>query len=325
MIKDRYRFFRIEARELLEALSRGLLELERAPGDRALVARLLRSAHTLKGASRVVGQAAIGDLAHAAEDALAAHREASASPVPRDAIDALLRLVDEMAAGVAALEPAPAPRPPEAAPAPPPQDDALQTVRVDLREMDALLATVLEAGVRASTVRRELGRLDHAVEVARTLADGLASRRGDAERAGAGAERTRALVEELRRTLDDTRRTLADRADAAEREVRHVRVAADRVRLVPVRAAFGVLERAARDAARATDRAVAFEATGGDVRVDATVLAAVRDALLHAVRNAVAHGIEPAADRARAGKPPQGQVRLEVERRGSRVVFRCRD
>src|SRR6266704_2688303 len=40
MAKDRYRYFRIEARELLDGLSRGVLELERAPDDRALVAGL---------------------------------------------------------------------------------------------------------------------------------------------------------------------------------------------------------------------------------------------------------------------------------------------
>ena len=54
MAKDRYKYFRIEARELLDGLSRGLLELDRSPADRAVVARLLRLAHTLKGAARVV-------------------------------------------------------------------------------------------------------------------------------------------------------------------------------------------------------------------------------------------------------------------------------
>ena len=57
----------------------------------------------------------------------------------------------------------------------------------------------------------------------------------------------------------------------------------------------------------------------------ANVLAAVRDALMHVVRNAVAHGIEPPGVRTAAGKPAAGQVRLEVERRGRKVSFRCRD
>jgi two-component system chemotaxis sensor kinase CheA len=47
--------------------------------------------------------------------------------------------------------------------------------------------------------------------------------------------------------------------------------------------------------------------------------------LLHVVRNAVAHGIESDAERTAVGKPPVGRIDLEVERRGHRVAFLCRD
>ena len=47
---------------------------------------------------------------------------------------------------------------------------------------------------------------------------------------------------------------------------------------------------------------------GGEQRLDAHVLLALRDALIHAVRNAVAHGIESESERAAAGKPPTGRV-----------------
>lgn len=329
MAKDRYKYFRIEARELLEGLSRGLLELERSPADRAVVARLLRFAHTLKGAARVVQQPAIGDRAHAAEDALAPHRDEGAPPVPRERTDELLRLVDEMAAAVSALdEPARGPVP--AAPASGGEaareraEEPIRTLRVDLHEVDQVVETALEASVHVATLRRQLGRLDHAKEIARALADQLSARRADGDGAASSA-RLRPLVDELARALDGTQRALETRADQAERELGEIRGAADRLRLLPARAIAGPLERAARDAARALDRAVTFELTGGGVRVDANVLTALREAFLHAVRNAVAHGIEPAAERAARGKPPGGLVRVEVERRGTRVVFRCRD
>lgn len=323
MAKDRYRYFRIEARELLDELSKGLLALEHAPGDRDLVARLLRHAHTLKGAARVVQQLEIGDLAHEAEDALAAHREAAAPPVARERVDALLDVVDRIATRVAALDPAPAaPAGPGAAPAAAPA--TVETLRVDPREVDAVLDAALEAGAQVSALRRGLGELDHAREIVQALSDHLALRRGDGE-APAAAPRLRALVDELGRTVDGTRRALDAGADGAAREVAQLRVVADRLRLAPARGAFAPLERAARDAARALDREVALETSGGEVRLDTGVLARVADALLHAVRNAVAHGVEPAADRVRAGKPRAGRVRVEVERRGDRVLFRCAD
>jgi two-component system chemotaxis sensor kinase CheA len=335
--KDRYRYFRVEARELLDGLSRGVLELERSPGDRALVARLLRLAHTLKGAARVVQQQTIGDLAHAAEDALEPHREEGSPPVSAEHVDALLRVLDETAAAVAALGPAPAPAPapapgpeapppaaePAAAPDRPP-DHPFDSVRVDVRELDGLLASVLEAGVQVTTLRRQLGGLDHVEEVARALSDQLSVRRGG-DGGAAALPRARALVEELRRSLGEARRALGGHADQAESEIVEVRNSADRLRLLPARAVFGALERGARDAARALERTVRFETAGGDVRVDAAVLSAIRDALLHAVRNAVAHGLEAPAERARLGKAAAGTIRVEVERRGRRVVFSCKD
>src|SRR5512133_1962901 len=135
MAQDRYRYFRVEARELLDGLSRGILDLERAPGDKALVARLLRHAHTLKGAARVVQQQAIGELAHAAEDALGAHRGEGTPPLPPERIDALLRIVDDISASVTALDPAPAPARPAAQERA--AEEAFRVVRADVRELDA--------------------------------------------------------------------------------------------------------------------------------------------------------------------------------------------
>jgi len=70
---------------------------------------------------------------------------------------------------------------------------------------------------------------------------------------------------------------------------------------------------------------VDFITAGGEHRLDAHVLAAVRDALLQVARNAVAHGIEAPSERAALGKPALGKVSLQVIRRGSRVVFICDD
>ncbi len=319
MAQDRYRYFRIEARELLDALSRGLLDLERSPADRSLVARLLRHAHTLKGAARVVQQTAIGDLAHLAEDALGGHREDGAPPVPRERVDELLRILDDVAVRVADLEPPPATAVRAAAEAEEPEP--VQAVRVDLREVDGVLDAALEAGTQVVGLRRQVGDLDHGRELVRALSDQLSLRR-DSDPA---ARRQRALVDELGRTLESTRRALEVRADHAAREIEQVRGAADRLRLLPARGIFGSLARAARDAARALEREIAFEEVGGEIRVEANVLSAVSQALLHAVRNAVAHGIEPPAERSRLGKPAAGRVRVEVERRGRRVAFRCRD
>ena len=105
MARDPYKYFRVEARELADQLGQGLLELERSGSGGEIVPRLLRLAHTLKGAARVVRQPEIADHAHAIEGALSPFRELRRH-VPRENVDAILRLIDGITGRVAAL-PAP--------------------------------------------------------------------------------------------------------------------------------------------------------------------------------------------------------------------------
>ncbi len=79
---DPFRYFRIEAGEILEQLQGGLLELERGAPPVEIVPKLLRLAHTLKGAARVVKQKGIADHAHAVEDWLVPVRDSGALIVP---------------------------------------------------------------------------------------------------------------------------------------------------------------------------------------------------------------------------------------------------
>src|SRR5690349_18670632 len=103
MSQDPLRYFRVEARELVDQISAGVLDLDQQPGP-DLVARLLRFAHTLKGAARVVRQQEIADRAHAFEEVLVPHRSGG-DPLPVEQMRELLRLNDEIEERVAALEP----------------------------------------------------------------------------------------------------------------------------------------------------------------------------------------------------------------------------
>jgi two-component system, chemotaxis family, sensor kinase CheA len=110
MAQDPYKYFRVEASELVGYLAKGVLDLENR-ADAALVARLLRQAHTLKGAARIVKHRELADLAHALEDVLAPLRD---HPVTQRH-DQALALVDRMTAQLATLAPSPSTSP---APAP---------------------------------------------------------------------------------------------------------------------------------------------------------------------------------------------------------------
>ncbi|MEJ0097141.1 MAG: response regulator [Bauldia sp.] len=330
MAQDPFKYFRVEANELVDQLGKGVLELERSGAS--VLPKLLRLAHTLKGAARVVRRPDIAEFAHAIEDQLAPWRGSSES-LPRRDIDAVLELVDRIAAGLATLSPpaeteaATTPTAPAAAGSPAPHEEGFRTVWAEVGELDVLLEGVTETHAQLSALRRSTISVARARILAEQLVDQIALRRDrdGSPVAGNRGDRTLGIAEELRTIVGSLDRGLGEAQERMERELRQVHDAAEQLRLVPAGALFTFLERAARDAARAVGKLVTFEGKGGDVRLDAHVLRVMHEALLQVVRNAVAHGIEGETERRLAGKPGAGRVTVDILQRGRRVVFRCED
>ncbi len=99
------KIFRAEADEHLKTLDRGLLALEKNPGDVEVIHEILRSAHTLKGSARMLGLEEIGEIAHKMEDVLKAVEDGEL-PITAEMIDvvfeghdAINNLVETMTQG----------------------------------------------------------------------------------------------------------------------------------------------------------------------------------------------------------------------------------
>jgi len=80
-----------------------------------------------------------------------------------------------------------------------------------------------------------------------------------------------------------------------------------------------------RQTAREVGKRVELEITGGKVEVDRTVLERMIGPFEHMIRNAIDHGIEPEAERRRAGKPATGKITLAASNEGSEIVLRFAD
>ncbi len=307
-----YQYFKIEAREIVSDLSRDILGLERGDAGAEAVARLLRQAHTLKGAARVVRLPRIAEIAHAMEDALAPHR-GSPDTVSREQIGRLLEQVDIISSEINALDPPP----PAGAPSRPSALEPFERVRVGVAEMDALLSGVSETAVQLDGIRR-------GIEAVKQVEDRLAAFQQQLTDAkpGPGLHET---IEEMRLALQHARQGLGTRADSTDREIAEVRGNIDRLRLLPTSLLFPALERAVRDAAETLGRQVVFHTSGREQRLESHVLSAIGEALAHLVRNAVAHGIESPQDRLASGKPACGEVRLKIARHADRILFTCSD
>ena len=223
-----------------------MLQLEKTPGVPGLVARLLRLAHTLKGASAVVKQRAIAERTHALEDALAPLRDRE-DALTKDKFEQILAHVDAISAQVVALEPPPT----DGARQPQPSviEEAPGALRADTAEMDALLETISEAGVQIRAMRRTIGIAEQARRLADHLVDRVAAqsaRQAPQATAGPLASKTRSLPEELRDVLAKLEQTLKSGIDLVEREMQQARTGAERLRLPAVHGhpCFRPLERA---------------------------------------------------------------------------------
>ena len=85
--------FRVEADSQCALLNAGLLEVERNPADPARLEELMRAAHSLKGAARIIGLDVAVRVAHALEDGFVAAQK-GALVLQGAQVDALLAGVD---------------------------------------------------------------------------------------------------------------------------------------------------------------------------------------------------------------------------------------
>ncbi len=96
--------FRMEAEEKCAQLDELLLQLEKRPGDRQVIDQLMRAAHSLKGAARIVDLQGIMELAHAMEDVFSAAGRGECA-IDRQGFDLLLEANDRLRSlGMAACD-----------------------------------------------------------------------------------------------------------------------------------------------------------------------------------------------------------------------------
>jgi len=94
-----------EAREHVNAINQGMMALEKNPADMEVIHQIFRSAHTIKGSSRMFKLLSISDLSHKVEDVFGALREKKIEYSPElsgvlyKGVDAIAALIEKAASG----------------------------------------------------------------------------------------------------------------------------------------------------------------------------------------------------------------------------------
>lgn len=327
------REFFLESWELIDDLDQDLVVLEERPGDRELLNKIFRGAHTLKGSSSFLGFQQISEVTHRVEDIfnklrrdemtlqpevmdvileavdrvrrlLQAAQAGSAGPAVDDLLAALARAAE---GGAAATRPAGA----SAAQGEPPRAE------VSGAPVPPSPAAGAPAGGRPpqaeQTIRVDVERLDSLMNLVGELVlakNRLTRLRGQMEERLEGES----LVEDLSETSSQIDLVASD-----------LQLAVMKTRLVPIDKVFRKFPRMVRDLSRSLSKEIRLEIQGENTELDKSVVEVIGDPLVHLIRNAADHGVEGPEVRAAAGKPREGRIRLSACHEGNHIVVTVED
>ncbi len=94
-----------------------------------------------------------------------------------------------------------------------------------------------------------------------------------------------------------------------------------KTRMQPIGNAWQKLPRIVRDLSSELHKQIELEMHGADTELDRQVLDLIKDPLTHMVRNSADHGLETPAERAAAGKPEAGTIRLSAYHEGGHIII----
>ena len=327
------RMFCEESTDLLRDIEQGVLVLETRPDDPDTLATVFRAFHTFKGNAGMLSLATPQKLAHELESLLDAARRGTLL-LDRDAIDVILggadtfsRFVTETSAQLDGVEtgrsillpvngivervrsllarkPASAvatlPATPQAEPSPPPVSAA--PARPAAPKAPAGRPASAGGSIRVDTTKLD-GLIDLVGEL--VIAQSMVMQHGGI---------TAAVDEQLARALGQLR--------GITKDLQRTTMA---LRMVPIGGVLQKMVRLVRDVSGQLGKEITLVIDGEETELDRTVIEEIGDPLVHMIRNSADHGIEPAAERVAAGKPPAGTITLQAFHQGGFVVVRISD
>ncbi|MCR4303600.1 MAG: hybrid sensor histidine kinase/response regulator [Gallionella sp.] len=228
----------------------------------------------------------------------------------------------EAKAGTAAKPvPAKAQRAPEqepkaASPDKPAGEDKDRVLRVTAERWNHLMGLAGEVKVEAGWLHPYVVSLDRLKRRQIELVETLDALRCALDDTGASKQVTQILVQ-AQKKISECRSLLADQTSDLDSYDRRINNLSERLhretiktRMRPFSDGVHGFQRMVRDIAKSLGKKAAIEIHGLSVQVDRDVLEKMEAPMNHILRNALDHGIEPPAERIKAGKPEQAAIRV---------------
>ncbi|MEJ2689737.1 MAG: hybrid sensor histidine kinase/response regulator [Deltaproteobacteria bacterium] len=356
--------FQMEAEEQCKVLSDCLLQLEKDPTDQPLLESLMRAAHSLKGAARIIDLQQGVDLSHVLEDVFIASQKGELL-LKSEAIDILLKGVDLLSTLGREGELA--------------EDDFISCLqklrRIPLSEKEKRKTIFSDETVRrdllqenkfpAKKIDQNASFEDLVIRISSekiTKLFGLASENQiesrwlpgfsmqllqlkhrqdelyrminqNREKLESGnRETSNNLLQEIHLKILDCRSLLIQQLAEVEEHSRRGTDIAHRLyheilhsRMVPFMAGIDGLPRMVRDLARELDKKAELCLVGLETQIDRDILLKIEAPLNHLIRNALDHGLESPEERKASGKNETGIITINVYHRYGLLHIEVRD
>ena len=320
--------FILESREHLTAVELHLLALDQDSRNPEAINAIFRGFHTIKGLAGFLGLPEIQEVAHEVETVLDLARNGDISITPphidvilasKDHLNLWLAELAEMQSSgkppsipdnAALLESVRALGKPASAPAEAPKDPVAAALSGLSASVAAQEPPPQEQESRAGETRSikvDTAKLDFLVDMVGEMVIAQSLVKHDPDLALAGKQRLTRNLAQLARITSDVQRTAMS------------------MRMIPIRQLFQKMSRLVRDLSRKTGKQVELDLCGEDTELDRNIVEELADPLMHMVRNSIDHGVEPSAERVRAGKQPIGRVLLKAGHQAGHILLQVSD
>jgi two-component system, chemotaxis family, sensor kinase CheA len=212
-----------------------------------------------------------------------------------------------------------------------PDDYQIETIRVEAKQLDALMGQSGEINVINQQISSRLIDLEAMVEIwengsrdyqyFQTLVQQLPFNSplyNQLTRNHQQWEQMGALIDKFKKAIGSDSSRLEQVTSALESGVK-------KLRLLPLSTIFNLYPRMVRDLAKTQSKEINLAIDGGDLLLDKRLLEEIKDPLMHILRNAIDHGIETPAERQQNGKGSAATLRIQVQQTGNQTTIEILD
>lgn len=305
-----------ESADLMEELEPLLLALEAQPKDTDGVASIFRLVHTIKGASGVLGREDLTRFLHAYEDALSQIKTGAWSATPA-VISALLAAYDVLGRTLTGLRQRGGSLPDLAA-----AIAALGSV-AETQRGDGGAEHSLGGGAAVGDAGQAVDRRE-SISVPKDMLDEFLHLTGETT---VIRNMVNKLVRAIERRIpgDEDVELLVELLDEMHKINGVMQTKTAELRKTPISKALKKLPRTVRDVCAQLGKKAKLVVSGDTLRVDAAIVQALSNSLIHMMRNSVDHGIERPEERIALGKPAEGAIVLTCREVKDCVVVELMD